>query len=337
MQEILANPDYNSGPPGVYAGHVETPEGLKLRYARWETSVYPCHGTVLLLHGRAEYIEKLFETASDLLARGYDVLTFDWRGQGGSSRLLSDPRKGFVEHFDQYVSDLEVIMSEVALPDCRAPYYILAHSTGSLVALLASPLFVNRIRRMVLTSPLLELGSIPLPQHLVRWLSGAMHIGGLGKAYLAGGPGPSTNRNFKGNLLTSDFARFERNARFAADFPHLTIGGPTATWLYAACKAMEQINDPDFHAQINIPTLLICAGNDQVVNNIAAEHLGRRLRSGSCLTIAGAKHELLQEQDRYRQQLLAAFYAYVPGTGLSADLSSHVAYDRQVVRQSENR
>jgi len=32
------------------------------------------------------------------------------------------------------------------------------------------------------------------------------------------------------------------------------------------------------------------------------------------LTIDGAKHELLQEKDFYREQLLAAFFAFVPGS-----------------------
>ena len=42
--------------------------------------------------------------------------------------------------------------------------------------------------------------------------------------------------------------------------------------------------------------------------------LVRRLRSGSCLIIPGAKHEMLQERDKIREQLLAAFYAFVPGS-----------------------
>jgi len=30
--------------------------------------------------------------------------------------------------------------------------------------------------------------------------------------------------------------------------------------------------------------------------------------------VAGARHELLMEQDRFRMQVLAAFDAFVPGT-----------------------
>ena len=62
--------------------------------------------------------------------------------------------------------------------------------------------------------------------------------------------------------------------------------------------------------------LLIAAGRDQVVSTAAIEDLAVRLRAGSHLIIAGARHELMMEQDRYRAQFWAAFDAFVPGTPL---------------------
>jgi lysophospholipase len=41
---------------------------------------------------------------------------------------------------------------------------------------------------------------------------------------------------------------------------------------------------------------------------------GQNLLAGRHLIIAGAKHEILQEQDQYRDQFWAAFDAFVPGT-----------------------
>ena len=58
--------------------------------------------------------------------------------------------------------DLDQFFEEVVLPDCRGPFYVLAHSTGSLVALLAAPAMVNRVRRMVLVAPLLALHRLAL-------------------------------------------------------------------------------------------------------------------------------------------------------------------------------
>ena len=54
----------------------------------------------------------------------------------------------------------------------------------------------------------------------------------------------------------------------------------------------------------------------QVVSTPAIEEFAYHLRAGSHLVIAGSKHEILQEQDRYRAQFWAAFDAFVPGTPL---------------------
>ena len=54
-----------------------------------------------LFQGRAEFIEKYFETVRELRARGFAVATIDWRGQGGSERALADPRKGHVGDFSR--------------------------------------------------------------------------------------------------------------------------------------------------------------------------------------------------------------------------------------------
>ena len=46
-----------------------------------------------------------------------------------------------------------------------------------------------------------------------------------------------------------------------------------------------------------------------------------RLRAGSHLVIPGARHEILMEQDRYREQFWAAFDAFVPGTPMFVSFS----------------
>jgi len=316
----LAQTPDNPMPVNPVVGFVETPDGATLRFARWKATKRPVKGpvkgTVILLHGRAEFVEKNFETVADLQEKSFDVLTFDWRGQGGSSRMLADKRRGYIDSFDQYITDLNTIMEEIILPDCPAPYYILGHSTGSLVALLAAPGFGNRIRRMVLCAPLLRLGKQSLSQNSLKYLTGFLTTVGLGEVYVAGGANPQQARPFVGNKLTSDLARFDRVRNFAKAHPDLTIGGPTATWLFATIKAMERLENPEYYGQITIPTLLISAGNDQVVNLQAIEELGARLRSGSALTIDGARHELMQERDIFREQVLSAFETFIPGTEL---------------------
>lgn len=309
---LFATPE-NPIPTGARVGIITTPDGVQLRYARWEATLRPSKGTVLLLHGRTEFVEKYFETVEDLRARGFGVLTFDWRGQGGSSRQLWDKRKGHVENFQQYLTDLETVLSEIALPDCRPPLYISAHSTGALIALLAAPALGNRVRRMVLCSPLLALNQLPMRQTLLQKVTGVLTVLGAGR--LAVGK-HNPNRRFIGNKLTSDTARFERSRGVLAKAPELATGRPTVAWIFSACRAMATVNLPGYANAISIPTLLVAAGNDAVVSPQRIEVFGRQMRSGAFLTISGARHELWDERDVYRQQLLAAFDAFVPGTEL---------------------
>lgn len=315
MPDLLFATDDNPMPEGTISGRARMRDGVEIRYAIFPATGRPLKGTVILLSGRNESIEKYYETARDLCARGFGVFTFDWRGQGGSSRLIRNTEKGFVRSFGHYVADLDQLFGDVVLPDCRAPFFILAHSTGALVALLAAPAMVNRVRRMVLTAPLLDFRHAPLSRPSLRRLTGLARLLGLGRLYLGGGPRPRVQADLTGSKLTSDPARYRRNLAIYAQNPELGIGGPTVAWVNAALRAMRQVADPDFAARIHIPLLLIAAGADEVVSTPAIEAYSRRLRSGSLLTIDGAQHELLQEADRYREQVLAAFDAFVPGSG----------------------
>jgi lysophospholipase len=310
----LISTDDNPAPPNGRTGMLAVQGGVVLRHATWRTVKPPCKGTVIILQGRAEFIEKYFETIAELRESGFDVCAFDWRGQGGSGRLIGDPAKGYIESFEQYVDDLDAMLNGVALPDCRPPFFILGHSTGSLIALLAAQRIATRIQRMVLCSPLLRFGELPFAQPLVIGGSGFLATFGMGTLYMSGGRRMHARRTFSGNRLTSDMQRFERNEKLAIAHPEIAIGGPTAAWIHAAGVAMKQAADPDFIGSIAIPTLLVAAGLDRVVSVQAIEELGFKMRSGHCVLVSEARHELLQERDVFRQQVFAAFSAFVPGS-----------------------
>src|SRR6516164_10645488 len=128
LLSIPANPV----PEGAVTGKLKTPDGVELRFARWAPPPGR-KGTVCLFQGRAECIEKYFETIRDLRARGFAVATIDWRGQGGSQRALKNGRKGYVRSFAQYQIDLETFVREIVLPDCPPPVFALGHSMGATV------------------------------------------------------------------------------------------------------------------------------------------------------------------------------------------------------------
>ncbi|MCC5778906.1 alpha/beta hydrolase [Nitratireductor sp. B36] len=313
MDDLLIVVPENPAPEGIKAGLLRTSDGISIRYARVPGRGETKRGTVVLLPGRNEYIEKYFETVDDLAQRGYGTAILDWRGQGGSERLLANANRGYVESFGDYVRDLDALFEQVVLPDCRGPYYILAHSTGVLIALLASPSLANRVRRMVLCAPLLGLAASSSTTVWVRRLARFLYAIGLGKMYMPGRRNRLKTPDFSPAALSSDPKRFNRNRATVTAWPGLAINGPTVAWTRAMFRAVEQVTEPEFMARLHIPSLTLAAGGDRVVSNRAIEAYVQHLRSGSLLTIDGARHELLQEADRFREQALAAFFAFVEG------------------------
>jgi lysophospholipase len=313
LVSIPANPV----PEDVVTGTLQTPDGVALRFARWAPPPGR-KGTVCLFQGRAEFIEKYFETVRDLRARGFAVATLDWRGQGLSQRSLRNPRKGYVRDFARYDIDLAAFVNEVVLPDCPPPFFALAHSMGASILLRAAYQGHRWFDRMVLLCPMIALPGMRRSS-LTRASVRALRWVGLGGAYVPGGDASvMLQRPFIGNLLTSDPVRYARNTAVVEAEPALAIGWPTVAWTDSAFKAMQQLGEPSFPSKIRQPLLIIAAGHDQIVSTPAIDDFSIRLRAGSHLIVPGSRHELLMEQDRFRMQVLAAFDAFVPGTPIFA-------------------
>jgi len=309
LVSIPANPV----PDNVVAGSIKTPDGVNLRFARWAPPPGR-KGTVVVLQGRAEFIEKYYETVRDLRARGFAAATFDWRGQGLSDRALTDRQKGYVRNFSQYAADLDAFMAQVVLPDCPPPIFCLAHSMGGAVALRACHAGSRWFDRVVLSAPLIALAPGRLAG-VAGPLARFLRMLGRGSAYVpAGNPNMIGSENFIGNVLTSDPVRFARNAAVLEEEPALGLGSPTVAWADAALRQMKEFAASGYAGHIRQPILMVAAGRDAIVSTPAIEQFGMNLLAGRHLILAGARHEILQEQDQYRAQFWAAFDAFVPGT-----------------------
>jgi len=311
LVSIPANPV----PPDAIVGAVKTADGLALRFARWPPPPGR-KGTVCLFQGRGDFIEKYFEVARDLRARGFAVAALDWRGQGLSPRLLRDPHKGHVRRFADYLTDLEAFMKDVVLPDCPPPYFALGQGMGATVLIQSAARGHRWFERLVLSAPMIALAQSSL------WGAGptiarAMRLAGFGRLYVPGGGAtPIAMAPFPGNVMTTDPVRYARTAAVLEAEPALGIGAPTIGWVSAAFRTMTALQHPSYAARLRQPMLLIASGYDHLVSLPGIEDFALNLRAGSHLIVPGAMHDLLMEQDHYRQLFWAAFDAFVPGTPL---------------------
>ena len=313
LVSIPANPV----PEDVVTGTIKTPDGAELRFARWAPPAGR-KGTVCVFTGRSEMIEKYFETVRDLRERGFAVAMIDWRGQGHSSRRLRDPRKGYVRDFSDYEVDVETFVRQVVLPDCPPPHFALAHSMGGTVLLRTRPCGQALVRPHGAVGADDRPAGTRAPRFRSALLLRTMRLAGQGGRYVPGGSDALTG--------TRILRQQSPDQRSRALCPQCRDpgGGPDARHRLADDRLGRYRLPRHAHVsaariirrEIRQPILMLAASNDAVVSTPAIEEFAYHLRAGSHLVIAGSKHEILQEQDRYRAQFWAAFDAFVPGTPL---------------------
>ena len=310
--ELVFTPD-NPAPAGGVATTIRAADGMAIRVARWHPEGDSV-GTVAICTGRAEFIEKYFEVAGELLRRKLTVAVFDWRGQGLSGRELDNSRKGHIDDFVLYERDLGALASQVLEPFCPKPWFGLAHSMGAAVLLSQARAGRSPFERIVLTAPMIDIEGLRHPR-ATRLAVEALDIVGLGAMFIPGGGATSImTQVFEGNILTSDPARYARNANVIAAQPAVGLGAPTIGWLNAAFRCMKQFEDPEFAPRTTTPILVIAAGDERLVSLSATERFATRLKAGRLIVIPHARHEIMIERDQIREQFWAAFDAFIPGT-----------------------
>lgn len=302
----------NPVPQGARVGMFETQDKVKLRYATFPKGPGAAKGTICLVQGRTEFIEKYFETIADFQSRGFAVATFDWRGQGGSQRLIRNKKLGHVDDFDDYWTDLRSFHGSILLPDCPGPYYLVGHSMGGLASLYAGLRDRMMFDRIFLSAPMLGIDGQPFSAAGMARICGALSALGLGHMPIGRrSDKPASEMPFAGNPVTSDVTRYMRSVDVLKARPDLEIGNPTIRWAAAAFAAMARAGLDDFPGAIKIPVLMLAAARDEIVSTNATETLGLRMRTGRHAIIASAKHELFMENDDIRSQVFAAFDAFI--------------------------
>jgi len=277
--------------------------GARLRYACWNvprTAPEKVQGTVVLLPGRAEFIEKYAtEVVGELLDRGYCVHALDWRGQGLSDRALADRGKGHIDNFSTYMADLQLFLDKVVAPTAPRPILALCHSMGAHIMMrVLAENGPGPISAGVLCSPMTALKREAMLRSVLMLMP---ELTAIDERYLFGtGPFVALAREFHANIVTHDERRYRFTDQWFAADPRLAVGGPTLGWGRQAIRSMTAAVAPGYLERIELPLALISAGGDLLIDSHSHDTVAARLRHGEHFTIAGAKHEVMMETDELR-------------------------------------
>jgi lysophospholipase len=291
--------DVAEGPDGVRAYWVMAADGTRLRLGVWPAGP---RGTVWMMPGRTEYIEKYGRIAADLAAAGYGMVSFDWRGQGLSDRPQHRRDMGHVVSFDEYREDVAAFRAALArLGRDAGPIYLIAHSMGGAIGLRALHDGLPA-RAAAFTGPMWGIQMTPFLRAISSVVLGLAGAVGLDKRF-ALTTGPYAPMGFDDNPLTTDRDQFDYMARQLQAHPELTLGGPSNRWVQAALREVATLMAmpaPD------VPALGIVGSREKIVVVEAVERRMADWPRGRYLEIDGAEHEVLMEAPARRQATLDA-------------------------------
>ena len=293
-------------PPGGNVIWREARDGVRLRLGLWAPP--KALGTIFLLPGRTEFIEKYGRIINILVENGYAVSVIDWRGQGYSDRLADDPALGHVGSFSDYQIDLDALVEATQEAGFPRPWSVLSHSMGGNIALRA---LINDldVQRVVFSAPMWGI-HIPVSKRLAASVLPALaRVSGKGLEYLPGNQKPYLLEcGFEENLLTSDQDHFDYMTKLSRAAPELALGGPSIHWFaeaQAECSALLQAPRPD------LPVHTFYGTDEGIVDPSAICKMHENWPSGALTLISDARHELMMEAPLARQTFLDKALAFL--------------------------
>lgn len=284
------------------AAWIVTSDGFRLRAMVWPRD--GARGTVFILHGRSEYIEKYAPLAADLARAGFASASLDWRGQGLSDRHPRRPMMGHVGRFADYQADLAALSEHVRALGQPEPWYLFSHSMGGAIALRAL-IGGFPARSAVFSAPMWGIAFAPGVRPAAWALAHAARPARADHRFVPT-TGPTTyvaTAPFAGNSLTRDTGMFDLMRQQVVARPELSLGGPSMGWLREAlveCRALVRAGPPE------VPALVALGLNERVVDPRPVHRVMQRWRQGRLMLVPEAEHELVMERAPIRRAFLEA-------------------------------
>jgi lysophospholipase len=301
--------DRRAWPMGGRLDYWTAPDGWPIRRYQLGDGT---RGRMLLLGGRGDMIEKYLEVIHHWAERGWAVTTFDWRGQGGSGRLTSDPMTGHIGDFADWIADLNALAADWRA-EGSGPCVMVAHSMGGHLLLRALAEGMPPPDAAATIAPMLDVQSAPLPRWAAVALARVMLCLGRGKRQAwTQKEGSERQRRIRQKRLTHDPDRYADELWWRDHSRDIALGPPSWTWVSQALASTRALAEGDALARIAVPLLILATRADQLVSTPAIRRVAARI-AGARLHIYGreAAHEILRELDPVRLDALARIDAFL--------------------------
>jgi len=278
-------------------------DGWPLRRFTWPQPS-GAKGSILFLTGRGDFVEKYLEALGHWHQQGWTITGFDWRGQGGSGRMLADPLICHLPDFEPLVRDLGRFIAEwnASTP---GPHVIVAHSMGAHLALRVLVRRLVGVDGAILSSPMIDIRVKKIPGWALGLAARAAALFGLSERRVW-----DRDIGDVGGRMTSCPERRADKAWWKANKPEIASGPPSWGWVRAARQSIARLQRADL-SSVRIPVLLLAAEEDPIVDVGAIRRVAARMPHAELVTFPGSGHELLREADERRLAVLGRVDAFL--------------------------
>ncbi len=133
-----------------HEGYFKGFDGTELFYQTWTPD--KIRGAIVITHGLAEHSECYHHVARELCEDGWKVFGWDLRGHG-----RSEGKRGYVRHLNNYIEDLNTLLTTVVRHDTPENLVLFGHSMGGLVTIRYIQNFKPEYAALCVSSPALGL------------------------------------------------------------------------------------------------------------------------------------------------------------------------------------
>ena len=310
--------DIADGPGTGRAIWVHAEDGVRLRLGYWPLE--GAKGTVLIMPGRTEYVEKYGRVARELATRGYAAVALDWRGQGLADRLGRVPSVGHVGRFQDFQKDWAAFMGALdalACPELPKPKAFVAHSMGGGIAmrtLLDGAAQAAGFRAVAFTGPMWDIELTKPMRLFARIVAGCGSAIGLGKLFVPGGSGKTyvKEADFEDNTLTRDEDMWNYMRGQLVTEPELALSGPSLRWLSDALaegRTFAASPPPE------LPGLVFLGTHERIVSSDAIHAMTQRWSSCELRMIEDGEHEIMMHGPEVRRAVFDDMIAFFEKNG----------------------
>ena len=294
--------DRRAHPAGAELSVWQAADGWSLRRMDWpQAPGRAARGSLFFAGGRGDFVEKYLESLGHWHGRGWNVASFDWRGQGDSRGAIVG---GHVDSFDPLVADCASLLEDW-IASTPAPHFAIGHSMGGHLLLRVIAEHRPPLAAAVLVAPMIGVNATPIPPWLGSRIAGALTRLGLSnrrawKHNERPAPAGSTRQAY----LTSSPDRYADERWWHERSAGFDLGPPTWGWLNAAFRSIAKLT-PTVLAGVELPILILGAARDRLVSPTAIRRAARILPKAELLVFRDAAHELLRESDAVRLVAMA--------------------------------